>query len=587
MYRKFSTFLILLLLFSIVFVGIKLLVKAELPSNPNVERVDCVYLNEDDREKIYACYENWDNAKNKVQELNGRLEGTTKCSVYDSAYDSETLLINSEKSYLYCDDQGGSGNCDSAELQGEILFRKYCIGNDYVDDYSGQWGNIIVYETYEPQTIDSLIYPDNPNQKLYDDPDTLYRFKYNYDEYGGGFDPDKNVTKFELWITEGLDSRMVFSTDNKASFEAKKVHLDFLGENEKAAIYAWISYVPNDGSNELKRFSTKRDEYYVYREEQVEEETSVGKPPASTDNQFGVLSLFRNTGSGLKEVSSGEEISGTLDYIVQLSIPEAGGFTNDSIRKLELWIREGSSYRVLFSSLDEVAFQERMRKLQLSSEYDEVDLYTWVYYDSTTGERKSFSTIPTTFRVDTSSIPQLQAPGGGDQIVGGTVDDNIQSGEGGEIVAAESVLGIKCISTYGGDVGSLIYCILGKISVFLFWIVMVLTVIMAIVSGFLFIIAGGVPDKITQAKNALIATVVGAVIALSAWAIVTFVGGVLGLQAPTESSIELEAGELESEAPSIPEEIEENIEETQVDIPLPSIESQPPGEEESAPDTVA
>jgi hypothetical protein len=67
-------------------------------------------------------------------------------------------------------------------------------------------------------------------------------------------------------------------------------------------------------------------------------------------------------------------------------------------------------------------------------------------------------------------------------------------------------------------------CILNNIFTPLWQLAAGLAVVMFIVAGILFITANGEPGKITTAKNALIWAVVGIVVAVVAFSIVTIVG---------------------------------------------------------------
>jgi len=137
-------------------------------------------------------------------------------------------------------------------------------------------------------------------------------------------------------------------------------------------------------------------------------------------------------------------------------------------------------------------------------------------------------------------------------------DDNF-SEEGLERVkvseATINPLSEKCAERYKGDPRGLIYCFLGKTIKFLAWTVSILMVIMIIVSGFLFMTAGGNPDKVVTAKNALTAAIVGGVIALSSWALVIYVGNLLSVDIPSEIEITAPTGEISppiEEIPTIP-----------------------------------
>ena len=51
----------------------------------------------------------------------------------------------------------------------------------------------------------------------------------------------------------------------------------------------------------------------------------------------------------------------------------------------------------------------------------------------------------------------------------------------------------------------------------------IITVIMIVVSGIRFVVGRGNPDAVTKARNTLLYSIVGLVVAVSAWAIVNFV----------------------------------------------------------------
>jgi len=69
------------------------------------------------------------------------------------------------------------------------------------------------------------------------------------------------------------------------------------------------------------------------------------------------------------------------------------------------------------------------------------------------------------------------------------------------------------------------------LATWLFWIIMMLAVIFILIAAFYFLTAGGDPNKIAMAKSTLIYALVGAVVAVLAWGLVTFIATFFGADA--------------------------------------------------------
>ena len=67
--------------------------------------------------------------------------------------------------------------------------------------------------------------------------------------------------------------------------------------------------------------------------------------------------------------------------------------------------------------------------------------------------------------------------------------------------------------------------VIEKVIQVLIWAATIVSVIVIIVSGLMYMLAAGDPGKITKAKDALLYSVVGLVVSLLAFAIVYFVTG--------------------------------------------------------------
>ncbi len=72
--------------------------------------------------------------------------------------------------------------------------------------------------------------------------------------------------------------------------------------------------------------------------------------------------------------------------------------------------------------------------------------------------------------------------------------------------------------------------IIGNVIDFIFKIVIVLAPLMVIVGGFLFLTAGGNPQKISQGRNLLIWTAVGFLVVLLSKAILAIINLILGVK---------------------------------------------------------
>ena len=78
----------------------------------------------------------------------------------------------------------------------------------------------------------------------------------------------------------------------------------------------------------------------------------------------------------------------------------------------------------------------------------------------------------------------------------------------------------------GGD----IQVVLGKIWKFLYMVALAIVPIMAIIAGFMFMTAGGNPEKLKKAKNLLLYLAIGIAIVLLAGGIVNLIKMILGVE---------------------------------------------------------
>lgn len=69
-----------------------------------------------------------------------------------------------------------------------------------------------------------------------------------------------------------------------------------------------------------------------------------------------------------------------------------------------------------------------------------------------------------------------------------------------------------------------------NIGFYLFSFIGALALLMFVYGGFILILSQGNPQKVTQGKNAMVAAVVGMVIAFSAYALVTFLSKTIGVK---------------------------------------------------------
>jgi len=518
---------------AISFIG-GIIARAALPSAPNVRRVNCVYLDEHDKEKIYTCYENWDNARNKVKELDERLEkeGATKCNAYDSPYDAETLLNNPNKNYLYCDDQGQRLNCNYAELTGEELFRKYCLGKDYIDN-PNRYGTVQVFKVPTPGALFAP-QPIPPGETISPEKKKL-QFELAVEEWSSGGFVYNSITSIELWYSEISETNetstirhnTLFVASNKENFEKRIINIRNVSPQATSIeIYAWISYIPDyHFGEELRRFATNPVRFTLETKrgpEEFEGEEEGAVP------QYGNIEILEDS----QPLSSGAEISSDIEYNFNLTLEEEDcpeNFSLDSITEIQLWVKEGEEAKKIFTVANLDEFKEKKSTIPLSGNITPVYLYAWILYgNEQAGEEETLLT-------NTASFAVSGAEAGPEEFRGVGEEDE----ETGEMIPLGTVhpLTIKC-TRFADDISNLIYCFLSKIIYLLAWMASILLTLMIIASGFLFITAGGNPEAITKAKNALIAAVIGAIITFSAWAIVIYIKG--KLEEATTASISTE-----------------------------------------------
>lgn len=94
-------------------------------------------------------------------------------------------------------------------------------------------------------------------------------------------------------------------------------------------------------------------------------------------------------------------------------------------------------------------------------------------------------------------------------------------------VSAQVDSGIKAATTSEME-GKSVDKTVGSVVDILLWVVGILSVIMVAWSGFKYITSAGDTNKVASAKNTLIYSVVGLIVAIMAYAIVTFVRTQLG-----------------------------------------------------------
>ena len=234
-----------------------------------------------------------------------------------------------------------------------------------------------------------------------------------------------------------------------------------------------------------------------------------------------------------------------LSYKFQINESEIGGFSFNKITFIQLLKKEkiADSWQgedVLATSEsatrdgDRYLVRDNALSLDLSENASDVQFYAKIYYeDSVTSKIKYLTTNP-------KEYPAISAPAGeetekteGNVITGAGEGDDATlttdtgnkrtKGSNTSVNRVGSPLSIKC-ATYEGQGKLLIYCFLGKIMRFLLWLSAVLTVIMIIIGGFFYMTSGGNPEALKKAKEVLPAAIVGAVIVITSWAIVSFVG---------------------------------------------------------------
>jgi len=77
-----------------------------------------------------------------------------------------------------------------------------------------------------------------------------------------------------------------------------------------------------------------------------------------------------------------------------------------------------------------------------------------------------------------------------------------------------------------------------NVGFYLFSFIGALALLVFVYGGFMLILSQGVPDKVSKGKNAMVAAVVGLVIAFSAYALVTFLSNTIGVKTQYQLNME-------------------------------------------------